>query len=664
MRTDKSDARKSESQQATDQLSELLPQENMDKMSYSRLFSHSRLRGNIIRWYPVESGQRVLLVSEPCVALKEALRGMGAEVTAAPLDGTSAETAYKAMEKDDASDCFRGDTFGKVSGKYDIILQVGVFDTGEKNTQIAWKERLVQYRSLLKEKGILFLAVPNRFGLKYFAGCQDDYYDEYFAGPQGYTPEMTRASFGKKEYERLLMEAGFSTIETYYPYPDYRFPNAVYSDERLPEPGELTDNICNFDKDRYVLFDEAKVFGGLAEEGLFPALANSFLFVCHRKTPFLEGCDSTGQSGAGENGLENQSDQACREHMIYSKFSVERDEKFQIRTDIVQADRRVVRKYPLTKAAEKHVAHMESNYEKLKKQAEGTILQFCPVKMVQGAAEFPWVKGEALQHRLKRLLEQGDESAAEQLICQYVEVITALPGTEAVDVDLIFPNILVDGEVWNVIDYEWTFEAASSPAIPTKWVIYRAMFYLSIELPGYEMTKLPKLLKLAEITPEEEKKFVAGESRFQAYLKGSTLPIQNMVDLLGNQVIPFEGNENPKDQEAKRRMNLAEKDAKKLFFHLDRVEKSDGKGILAGWACAKTRNGAYIPVHITVFDREGNSVGRAVERMERADVAAVLKAETDFPYWGFHVSWSLAADRKFTLRLNAGKCQKEIVIFE
>lgn len=684
LKTGRSDVQKMKSQQ------------NTDKMTYSHLFSYSKLRGNMIRWYPVEAGQRVLLVSEPCIALEEALHELGAVVEVQSLGERYVGTQYKAATAHAISDNSVDAVSGSTSAKYDIILQVGVFDVGEKNIQTAWKERLTWYRSLLKEKGTLLLAVPNRFGLKYFAGCQDDFYDVYFAGPEGYAPKMTRPALGKKEYETLLKESGFSEIESYYPYPDYRFPSVIYSDERLPEPGELTDNICNFDKDRYVLFDEAKVFGGLVKEGMFPAFANSFLFAC---------CMGEVRSVDYANALEGkpekqikQPKQQDREHTIYSKFSMERDEKFQIRTDIVQIEEtddkasdgdcksqrytadsnvqesvgkrvgkemvRVVRKYPLTRAAEQHVNRMASNYEKLKRQAEGTIVRFCPIKMLDGAAEFPWRKGEALQHKLHKLLERGEEEAAEQLILQYIQVITALPATEAVDVDLIFPNILVEGDVWNVIDYEWTFEPTEEMPIPTKWVIYRALFYLSIELSGYELTKLPGLLKLAEIDSGEAEKFAAWENCFQAYLKGDTLPIGNMVDLLGNRVIPFQGKENPKDREVKRRMNLAEKNVKKIFYYVEQAEKKDGKAILAGWACAKTKTGEYIPVHISVFDEEGNPIGRAVERVERTDVAAVLKAETDFPYWGFSVLWSVAPDQTFTLRLNAGKCQQEMTLFE
>ena len=595
--------------------------DNSEMLTYPNLFCNSPLRGNIIRWYPIRPGQKVLLVSAKCTALEESLQEMGAEVTAVTMDARMDEVGMKARS-------------------YDVVLHVGVMDAGEEGPLLAWQRRMEQYRTFLKDDGTLLLAVPNRMGLKYFAGCQDDNYDVYFAGPEGYSREMTRQALGRGEYEKVLDAAGFTRREVYYPYPDYLFPCTVYSDERLPEPGELTEGIRNFDKDRYLLFDEAKVFDGLIKEGLFPYFSNSFFMAC--------GADTK------------------EERVIYSKFSMERDARFQIRTDIIRkADgEQVVCKYPLTPAADAHVCNMEKHYEKLQMQAEGTCIRFCPAVTVQEAeqtaVEFPWVKGEALQHLLKRLLESGKDEEAKQLICTYIRVVSELQMKDVADIDLIFPNILVEGDVWHVIDYEWTFERE----VPAEWLIYRGLFYLSIELPGYPLTEITHLLELAGITDEEAAKFAGWETEFQAYLRGDTIPISHMVDVLGNHVIPFEGNRKPADTEAIRRMNREEKDARKILFHLDRVEQRDGKALLSGWACAKTKQKKYIPVHIVVFDQEGNPIGRAVERSERPDVTKVLKADNDFVHWGFDVSWSLQENKKYTLRLSAGRCQREILLEE
>lgn len=590
-------------------------------LTYQELFCNSPLRGNIIRWYPIHRGQKVLLISERCDVLENSLIEMGAEVTCVGLNQNFEE---KNIEENG----------------YDVVLHVGVVEAGEKVPMQAWTSRMERYRTFLKNDGILLLAVPNRMGLKYFAGCQDEHYDAYFVGPEGYSREMTRQALSKEEYEKILGAAGFLSREYYYPYPDYLFPSAIYSDKRLPEPGELTEGICNFDKDRYLLFDEAKVFESLREEGVFAHFANAFFIVCNAKQP--------------------------EERVIYSKFSMERDVRFQIRTDIIQKPdgERVVRKYPLTQAAKAHVCAMEEHYRRLEQPIAGTCIRFCPAKTVEidgrEAVEFPWIKGIALQKQLIQLLEDGKDEEAEKLICTYIRVLRELPIHDVADVDLIFPNILVDGDIWNIIDYEWTFEEE----IPVEWILYRGLFFLSIELPGYALTELTHLLELAGITAEKMQEYAGWEAEFQAYITGDTVPVSNMVDLLGNHVITFEGNRKAADREAIRRMNLEEKNVRKLFFHLDQVEKRDGKALLCGWACARTKHKKYIPVHIAVFDEDGNPIGRAMERSERMDVAGVLKADADFAYWGFSVSWSLQANKKYTLRLNAGKCQQEMLLEE
>ena len=67
--------------------------------------------------------------------------------------------------------------------------------------------------------------------------------------------------------------------EFYYPYPDYKLPMVIYSDVYLPKKGELNSNINNLDRDRYIMFDEGKVFDDIIEQNMFPQYSNSFLVL-------------------------------------------------------------------------------------------------------------------------------------------------------------------------------------------------------------------------------------------------------------------------------------------------------------------------------------------------------------------------------------------------
>lgn len=77
----------------------------------------------------------------------------------------------------------------------------------------------------------------------------------------------------------MIRRAGLSSMEFYYPYPDYKFPERIYSDAYLPKKGELNRNRQNFDRERIQLFSEERVYDTLIESGLFPQFSNSFLVV-------------------------------------------------------------------------------------------------------------------------------------------------------------------------------------------------------------------------------------------------------------------------------------------------------------------------------------------------------------------------------------------------
>ena len=121
---------------------------------------------------------------------------------------------------------------------------------------------------------------------------------------------------------------------------------ALYTDAHLPSPGELSKNLCNYEEERAVLFDEAAVFDGLIREGKFQEFSNSYLF------------DLT------------MEEQEQDEELLFLKYSVERDEKYRIRTEIVRkADgTKIVRKIPYTDAARTHVEKIKHWEEVLRAQ--------------------------------------------------------------------------------------------------------------------------------------------------------------------------------------------------------------------------------------------------------------------------------------------------------
>lgn len=88
---------------------------------------------------------------------------------------------------------------------------------------------------LLKEGGRILLAVDNRLGLRYFCGAKESHGGKAFEGISHY-PQGTRGySFSREELKDILTRAGFSQHQFYYPLPDYKMPQLIYSDDYLPE---------------------------------------------------------------------------------------------------------------------------------------------------------------------------------------------------------------------------------------------------------------------------------------------------------------------------------------------------------------------------------------------------------------------------------------------
>ncbi len=124
-------------------------------------------------------------------------------------------------------------------------------------------EQIKQAASLVKAGGHLAFAIPNRNGLKYWAGA---------------APEEEEASMSLMALRELFGAMG-GKAEVYYPLPDYKLPTAIYSDRYLPVQGELPSLYAEYEKPRYRLFSEEAAYDAVCQAGGFPQFANSFFVI-------------------------------------------------------------------------------------------------------------------------------------------------------------------------------------------------------------------------------------------------------------------------------------------------------------------------------------------------------------------------------------------------
>lgn len=241
-------------------------------------------RANILAWYSFTGKENVLEVGSGCGALTGLLSERCRSVTCSEISlKRSKINAERHAAKDNIT--IQVGNFSKMPvRRYDIVTLIGVLEyagsyyPAERGIS-PYRALLEACRAQLKEDGVLFVAIENRFGLKYWAGAREDHSARLYDSIEGYPQGGPAETFSLPGLRNLLHESGFSRLQFHYPYPDYKFAREIYSDERLPEPGELKDPVHNYDLDRVCNFNEELAFSELIRAGQFPFFSNSFLVV-------------------------------------------------------------------------------------------------------------------------------------------------------------------------------------------------------------------------------------------------------------------------------------------------------------------------------------------------------------------------------------------------
>lgn len=259
-----------------------------ERQSWPLLYHLSEQRWNIIESIPMGQKDHVLEIGAGCGAITGALAAKAGKVTCIELSKKrSVINACRNREKKNIE--IKVGNFEVIhehlEEKYNVITLIGVFEYAQSyiNSPEPFVDFLKMARAHLAENGRIIIAIENKYGLKYWAGCREDHVNTFFSSMEGYPGTDRARTFGKDKLEELLGMAELGDVKFYYPYPDYKFTMAIYSDDHLPKKGELTQNFRNYDNDRMYLFNEELVYNNLIEDKEFPFFSNSYLVIAKRK---------------------------------------------------------------------------------------------------------------------------------------------------------------------------------------------------------------------------------------------------------------------------------------------------------------------------------------------------------------------------------------------
>ena len=258
------------------------------RKNWAVLYHLSYIRQNILAGVGISKEDTVLEIGSGMGAITGKLCEKAKNVTCVELSKKRSEiNAYRNREHENLK-IFVGNfqtVEAHLTEQFDVVTLIGVFEYGSSyiDSKELYKDFLNIAMNRLKKGGRLYIAIENRLGLKYFAGCKEDHVGINFEGIEGYTNTNRAITFSREEFEQLFADCGISRYRFMYPYPDYKFPMQIFTDERLPKTGELTMNLMNMDQSRYMLFDEAKTYDSFVGTEYFKTFANSFLIEIVKK---------------------------------------------------------------------------------------------------------------------------------------------------------------------------------------------------------------------------------------------------------------------------------------------------------------------------------------------------------------------------------------------
>ena len=482
------------------------------------LYHFSNLRWNLLEWLPFDKSDEVLEIGAGCGALTGLLAEKTGKVTCIELSKRRSEiNAYRNKQYGNI-EIFVGNFQDiKIDKRFDYVTLIGVLEYSNFyiKSEEPFLEMIKKAKSYLKEDGKLIIAIENKMGLKYWNGAPEDHTGKIYGGLNDYVDGREERTFSKPELINLLENGGFDSHHFYYPIPDYKLPNMVFSDSYLPDPGAVRTYRKNYSAPRIYNFFEDTVTDQLCADNMLQYFANSFLVIC--------GNDS--------------------ENVDYVVYSRERKPEFRIKTEILDNvdNRKTVVRSPLNSKAQKHINQMAENRTKWEKIlenvscAEGELVgdnyveSFISGKGLEAIMYDYRNNAKAFLEKTREILRQyltpkEDELVNFKITNDYIEVfgenyLDNTYSSKCTNVDILFQNLKMDqyGKLY-AFDFEWIFDFP----IPYRYPLWRVAKELYYKFKPQLIRRFDVELFTSELgfTGEERKVFWEMEKAFSDYVCG------------------------------------------------------------------------------------------------------------------------------------------------
>ena len=249
------------------------------------VFYHlSEARRNVISWYPFKKNETILEIGAGMGAITGELCDKLKKVTSVELSKRRTSAIIERNKDRNNLEIIIGNFKDIIiKEKYDYILLNGVLEYGNlyMNSDNPYVDFIDKLKNNLKPKGKILIAIENKFGLKYWCGSNEDHTGLIFDGINNYKISDKIRTFSKHELEKLAEQCSM-TINFYYMFPDYKFPEIILTDEYLQRNvyAGYTPYYC---KKMNLLINEKNLYDEIFKNKTIPFFANSFFIEMSTK---------------------------------------------------------------------------------------------------------------------------------------------------------------------------------------------------------------------------------------------------------------------------------------------------------------------------------------------------------------------------------------------
>lgn len=463
---------------------------------------------NILNWYPFNKTQKVLEVGNKSEELTKFL-----------IDKCSSIQKISKIEE-----------LENIDAKFDIIILIGI----NENEKINLKNLVRRLEAFLEMDGRILLAVDNKFGLRFWAGNPENILEKKFTSLLGYNNEYEKIeTYTKKYIETQLNEIGYKT-RFYYPLPDYRRPNVIFSDDALPEYNSIDKYNPYYTEKSDILFNEIDVFREIlkTDKDMFTFFANSFLVEVIKK--------------------EKEYDTTYN----YISFNNLRKEKYRLITKISNT---YVEKQIVNEKAEEHYENIKNNIKILQENNIKTVDYIDEDKIKSKYIEQKYLLNNVLTEKL----EKGQVEEFDNIIKNYIKQISVKTykennyentvfgkyEVEVKDKSIIQDLNFVKNGMWDMtlkncflIDNQFYFfdQEWNEPNLPVEYILYRSIIYtislrrfISIE-KLFDKYNLRQYLKLFEQLDNKIQEKIRDDTVWEFYSQNHNFNIDATKQELSN----------------------------------------------------------------------------------------------------------------------------------